>query len=210
MTALPGNSEHQDLAKTNISTQVPTLYSAMTAPLNVVNNPSIYGSASNPFVLPFNKVIEIDINNHDTRAHPFHLHGHNFQVISRSDNGALWPGLYDTPAVPMRRDTVIVYPGGGATIRFRADNPGINLFHCHTEFHVESGLVATFIEAPDVLQSLKLYIPVSHRDACDKYGILRKGNAAGNSKNWLDLTGQNTEPVDPSLNWGYVYPYICY
>jgi len=100
----------------------------------------------------------------------------------------------------MRRDTVVVYGGGSAILRFKADNPGINLFHCHTEWHVESGLTATFIEAPAELQASKPYIPVSHRNVCDRFGILRKGNAAGNGKNWLNMTGANTVP--PTNYWG--------
>jgi iron transport multicopper oxidase len=85
-------------------------------------------------------------------------------------------------------------------IRFKADNPGITLFHCHIEWHVEAGLSMTFIEAPTQLQALNLNIPDSHTRACQKQGIKTKGNAAGNSKNWLDLTGANTEP--PLQNWG--------
>jgi iron transport multicopper oxidase len=186
--------------QTYIAPKVPTLYSAMTAPANVMFNPTVYGDPTNPVVIPYGAVVELNINNHDDRAHPFHLHGHNFQVIQRSDGGPMFPGLYTTPSVPMKRDVIVVYAEGTATIRFRADNPGVYLFHCHTEWHVESGLSATFIEAPDVLQALSLYIPVSHRDVCDNFGILRKGNAAGNSKNWLDLTGQNS--AIPANNWG--------
>jgi iron transport multicopper oxidase len=186
--------------QTYVSQKVPTLYTAMTAPANVLFNPTIYGSTCNPFILPYGAVVEISINNHDDRAHPFHLHGHNFQVVSRSDGGPNFPGLYATPAVPMRRDTVVVYAQSAATIRFVADNPGIQLFHCHTEWHVEGGLTATFIEAPDQIQAQSLYIPLSHRAVCDNYGILRKGNAAGNSKNWLDMTGANTSPKYP--DWG--------
>ncbi|KAJ9145434.1 WSC domain-containing protein [Pleurostoma richardsiae] len=185
---------------TYVSPKVPTLYSALTAPDDVITNPSIYGTNTNPFVLPYGAVVELDINNHDDRGHPFHLHGHNFQVIWRSDGGANFPGLFANPAVPMRRDTVVIYAQGSATIRFVADNPGIQLFHCHSEWHVEAGLTATFVEAPAELKAAKPYIPVSHRDVCDKHGIARKGNAAGNNKNWLDLTGQNTDP--PANYWG--------
>ena len=63
-----------------------------------------------------------------------------------------------------------------------------------------SGMMATFIEAPQELVAQNPYIPGSHRAVCDKYGISRNGNAAGNSNNWLDLTGANTEA--PTSNWG--------
>jgi iron transport multicopper oxidase len=183
-----------------VSQKVPTLYSALTAPAQYLNNPAIYGRGANPYVLPYGSVVEIQINNHDDRAHPFHLHGHVFQVIYRSDAGYLWPGLYSIPAVPVKRDTLTVYGQGTAIIRFVADNPGIQLFHCHTEWHVVAGMTLTFIEAPTQLVAQDPYIPTSHRSVCDNYGISRKGNAAGNTKNWLDLTGANTET--PVNNWG--------
>lgn len=69
--------------------------------------------------------------------HPFHLHGHVFQVVARSEEDA---GNYavDTaesvPSVPMRRDTVLIRANGHAVLRFRSDNPGVWLFHCHIEW----------------------------------------------------------------------------
>ncbi|KAK3325088.1 Cupredoxin [Apodospora peruviana] len=186
---------------TYVSQKVPTMFTALSAPLDYVMNPAIYGRV-NPRVLTFNSIVEVTLFNHDTRAHPFHLHGHTFQVTNRGEGGELWPALFTTPQYPMKRDTVVVYGGSSVTIRFLADNPGINLFHCHTEWHVESGLTATFIEAPDVLQSYKPYIPNSHKNACDALKIPRKGNAAGNTKNWLDMTGANTDPEDPATYWG--------
>ena len=177
------------------------MFTALSAPAAYVMNPAIYGHV-NPRILTFNSTIEVTVNNHDTRAHPFHLHGHNFQVLTRGEGGALWPGLITPPPYPMKRDTIVVYGGSSVTIRFRADNPGINLFHCHTEWHVENGLTATFIEAPDVLQSYRLYVPKSHKVACDRLKIPRKGNAAGNVKDWLDLRGANEEAEDPARYWG--------
>lgn len=189
-----------------VSQKVPTMFTALSAPADVIMNPAIYGRGTNPYVIPFNAVVEVHINNHDTRAHPFHLHGHTFQIVERAGNGnPLFPGL-DARATtnPMRRDTVVVYADSTATLRFRADNPGIWLFHCHTEWHVESGLTATFIEAPDVMVARAPYIPNSHKNVCDALGISRKGNAAGNSKNgqWLNTTGENLVPGDPALNFG--------
>jgi iron transport multicopper oxidase len=190
--------------QTYVAQKVPTMFTALTATADVIMNPTIYGRATNPYVIPYNAIVEVNINNHDDRAHPFHLHGHTFQIVNRGDGGALFPGLDSAPAVPMARDTVVVYGENAATLRFRANNPGVWLFHCHTEWHVESGLTATFIEAPDVLQASNPYIPNSHKTVCDVQGISRKGNAAGNYKTgqWLNMTGANTSPPDPSTNFG--------
>lgn len=108
-----------------VSPKVPTLYTALTAG-EYANNPAVYGEYSNPFVLQKGQVVEIVINNNDSGRHPFHLHGHVFQAILRSDEDA---GNYqadnhsDFRQVPMRRDTFMVNPNGYYVVRFRADNP---------------------------------------------------------------------------------------
>jgi iron transport multicopper oxidase len=55
-----------------------------------------------------------------------HLHGHQFQVVERSDPKAgKFSGTYSKlPATPIRRDTIMVQNEGYAVVRFRADNPG--------------------------------------------------------------------------------------
>lgn len=97
--------------------------------------------------------IDIIINNLDDGAHPFHLHGHSFYILAshRSENG--W-GSYSpyinkgTSAIkpllnlrdPVRKDTVSVPRRGYIVIRFRADNEGIWMMHCHVLFHQTSGM----------------------------------------------------------------------
>lgn len=51
------------------------------------------------------------------------------------------------------------------------------------------------VEAPDELQKT-LRIPDDHIKVCNDLGIPIRGNAAGNTVNVLDLTGQ-TAPVSP-------------
>ncbi|KAG4438160.1 hypothetical protein IFR05_006371 [Cadophora sp. M221] len=96
--------------------------------------------------------IDIIINNLDDGAHPFHLHGYSFYVLAshRSDHG--W-GSYSpyskaassSPPVldldnPLRKDTVSVPRRGYVIIRFKADNVGIWMLHCHVLFHQASGM----------------------------------------------------------------------
>ena len=102
--------------------------------------------------------------NHDTRtAHPIHLHGFKFVVVAvgeadgRSDRCSVvacphkedW---FDWPASKQRvqdtiskgryvvKDTVVLPAGGYLVIRFIADNPGVWLAHCHTDFHYADGM----------------------------------------------------------------------
>ena len=87
-------------------------------------------------------------------------------------------------------------------LRFRADNPGVWLFHCHIEWHIQSGLLATFIEAPEIMQQ-RFTIPQDHLDVCTKQNLPIIGNAAANSKDYLDLSGQNLPPGP--IPAGYVF-----
>ena len=178
-----------------VTPKVPSLYTAMTSG-NTATNAAIYGGNTNAFVLKKGDVVDIVLNNYDVGKHPFHLHGHNFQVIARSDeNAGVYANNITTPAKPMRRDTIYVRGSGYMVLRFVADNPGVWLFHCHIEWHVASGLVATMIEDPIGMQS-KLSIPQEHYAVCKDQDIPIAGNAAGNTKNLLDLTGEN-KAVEP-------------
>lgn len=173
--------------------QVPTLYTALTVGPKYYSNPEVYGEV-NPFVVKHNDVVEIVINNYQGNLHPWHLHGHQFQVLQRTDiNGGYFDGYFaNISSTPSKRDTLMVQNYGHAVIRFRANNPGVWLLHCHIEWHVEAGLVATIIEAPDQVQDL--YRSVQDIRICDAYGSPSSGNAAGNRG--LNLWGEND----------YVYP----
>lgn len=175
--------------------KVPTLYTALTSG-EMATNAQIYGTYTNTFVLQKDEIVQIVLNNLDDGRHPFHLHGHQFQAIRRSEEDA---GLFDEesdedfPEVPMRRDTLIVEGNGHMVLRFKADNPGVWLFHCHIEWHVTSGLIATFVEAPLELQKT-IDLPKDHLSACAAANIPTVGNAAGNNESLLDLSGQNSPP----------------
>ncbi|KAK4960852.1 hypothetical protein LTR66_012835 [Elasticomyces elasticus] len=188
---------------TYIRPRVPTLYTALTSG-NLATDPTVYGLSTNPIILGHNEVVELVLNNHDPGKHPFHLHGHTFQVLSRSEEEAgdwdaqsLRNGSITFPTSPMRRDTLVVKPNGNFVIRFRSDNPGVWLFHCHIEWHVDSGLILTFIEAPLQLQAQlggENGIPADHFDACKAQDIPFQGNAAGNTVDLLNTEGMNVSP----------------
>jgi FtsP/CotA-like multicopper oxidase with cupredoxin domain len=111
--------------------------------------------------------VEVVVNNLDDGGHPFHLHGYSFYVVSvfprpiplsdqkppfTAGGSALYhynpfitteedspAGIYDL-FHPLLKDTVYVPQRGYAVIRFRADNPGIWMFHCHVAVHQGSGM----------------------------------------------------------------------
>ncbi|KAF2841516.1 multicopper oxidase [Patellaria atrata CBS 101060] len=189
--------------------KVPTLYTALTTGTSATN-PAVYGKGVQPTVLRAGKVIQIVVNNADTAAHPMHLHGHHFQVVGRGSgtwNGVVdvnqWGGL--SPGVrrgPMRRDTVDVPPNGWVVIRFKAERPGIWLFHCHIEFHVEAGMTTTFIEAPELLQTISHpKIPDDHIQVCKLQNRPTEGNCAG-KKGQDVLDTRECEEGPKEAGWG--------
>ncbi|KAJ1932486.1 hypothetical protein GGF37_007037 [Kickxella alabastrina] len=126
------------------------------------------------------EVVQVLVRNHDYYSHPFHLHGHVFQVIEmgsiRTDERSMKEAL-DTP---VKRDTVIVRGGQYAVLRFRADNPGVWLFHCHIDFHIMLGLQMTFIEAPEMIQkTLGGRSPDMYKENCTAQGIRANGDSTG-------------------------------
>ncbi|KAI1214123.1 multicopper oxidase-domain-containing protein [Annulohypoxylon truncatum] len=94
---------------------------------------------------------QIVINSKDAMEHPWHLHGHTFQVVGWG-RGAFGSGATTWNLDnPMRRDTVTVPPNNHVVIRFAADNPGVWALHCHVSWHVEGGMFLTLAERPSDL-----------------------------------------------------------
>ncbi|OKL56382.1 Iron transport multicopper oxidase FET3 [Talaromyces atroroseus] len=186
--------------------KVPTLYTVMSAG-ELATDATVYGDYTHSMVLGHNDVVEIVLNNNDTGSHPFHLHGHQFQVLGKNPSygpdffkyadGDPFP--YDPsnhsafPAYPARRDTLVLPPQGYFVIRFVADNPGVWLFHCHIDWHLAQGLAMTMVEAPLQIQQ-RMTIPSGHIDTCRAAGVQYEGNAAGNTEDYTDLRGQNAQP----------------
>ncbi|BFZ22137.1 hypothetical protein BsWGS_25176 [Bradybaena similaris] len=101
------------------------------------------------------ELIVVDEGTLSHAYHPMHLHGHKFRVVGMGKlnestslekvkemdrNGQLNRTRSKAPI----KDTVIVPDGGYTIIRFKADNPGFWLFHCHVEFHSEAGMAMVF------------------------------------------------------------------
>lgn len=170
---------------TYVAPKTPALLSALSMGEEAAN-PAIYGPNSNAFVFQHLDMIELRLFNWDAGKHPFHLHGHHFQVVYKSqdvlsDDPELNPPFNESQVNPMRRDTVVVPPGGAAYLRFRADNPGTWFFHCHIDPHLVSGLAAIFIEAPELFSSGQglINVPDKFKQQCQAQGLPTSGNAAG-------------------------------
>ncbi|KII86082.1 hypothetical protein PLICRDRAFT_115284 [Plicaturopsis crispa FD-325 SS-3] len=130
------------------------------------------------FPLPRNKVIEISMpgKNLHGSPHPFHLHGHDFSVVRSAGSTAY------NYANPVRRDTVNLGSdlNDNVTIRFTTDNPGPWFFHCHVDWHLETGLAIVFAE--DIGDTAS-HSPVTQewKDLCPTYNAAHPGNATSNT-----------------------------
>ncbi|KAF9446427.1 multicopper oxidase [Macrolepiota fuliginosa MF-IS2] len=117
------------------------------------------------FVVPRNALIQVTIPG--TGAHPFHLHGHAFDVVLPSNDDTF------NFVNPLRRD---VYPinGGNTTFRWMTDNPGAWFLHCHIDWHLEAGLAVAFAEAPEdnVSGPAAQITPQDWLDLCPMYDKL--------------------------------------
>ncbi|GCF01007.1 ferroxidase fet3 [Zygosaccharomyces mellis] len=180
--------------------KVPTLMTVLSSG-KYASNSYIYGTNTNTFVLKRNEIVEIVLNSHDTGTHPFHLHGHVFQTISRADavDDSDPPLEYNPknhtsfPQYPMMRDTIYVRPQSNFVIRFRADNPGVWFFHCHIEWHLMQGLAIVLVEDPEGIQSNpSQQLTDSHKRVCKNVGMSTEGNAAGTT-DWFNLALQNKQ-----------------
>ncbi|RXW17053.1 hypothetical protein EST38_g8806 [Candolleomyces aberdarensis] len=98
--------------------------------------------AGSIYALPANKVVQISMPGGSTGSpHPIHLHGHAFSVV-RSAGSSTY-----NYANPVRRDVVSIGTAGdNVTIRFRTDNAGPWIMHCHIDWHLVLGLSVVFAE----------------------------------------------------------------
>jgi suppressor of ftsI len=82
-------------------------------------------------------------------AHPIHLHGDQFQVISRSVSGAradAYATVKDGLISSGLKDTVLVMPG--ETVRLIKPFhhfKGVFMYHCHNLEHEDMGMMRDFL-----------------------------------------------------------------
>ena len=73
-------------------------------------------------------------HNRSDDSHPLHFHRHQFEIVE-------WNGK---PTAGLKKDTVIVPAFGRAVVDLIADQPGLTLFHCHIQQHMDFGFRALF------------------------------------------------------------------
>ncbi|KAF9456908.1 laccase [Collybia nuda] len=123
--------------------------------------------------LPRNKLIAVTIPGGLVNApHPFHLHGHTFEVVRSAGSN-----VTNTRNPPIRDVVNTGLTGDDVTIYFRTDNPGPWIFHCHIDYHLEAGLAVVFAEAiADQVKGPSAIDPPTPWDQlCPKWNALKTG-----------------------------------
>jgi FtsP/CotA-like multicopper oxidase with cupredoxin domain len=86
------------------------------------------------FVLQQGRRYRLVFRNRSDDSHPVHLHRHSFELVD----------VNGKPTSGILKDTVIVPVYGRVTVDLVADQPGLALFHCHIQQHMDFGFKALF------------------------------------------------------------------
>ncbi|MEG8028290.1 copper resistance system multicopper oxidase [Sphingomonas aerolata] len=81
--------------------------------------------------------VRVTLVNDTMMAHPIHLHGHFFELVTGHGDHA------------PRKHTINVAPGGTATFDLTADAVGDWAFHCHMLYHMHAGMMQVVTVRPD-------------------------------------------------------------
>ncbi|KAF3791505.1 Laccase-14 [Nymphaea thermarum] len=136
------------------------------------SNELVYSDAGTKVkVLNYNQTVELVFQATSllrSDAHPMHLHGYDFYVVGRGfgnfdpEKDPLNYNLVDPPL----ENTIAVPYLGWAAVRFRANNPGVWLLHCHLERHYTWGMVTVFIVKDGPTKETSMLPPPSYMPKC--------------------------------------------
>lgn len=90
-------------------------------------------------VVALGEELVIEVRNASPASHPFHVHGHAFEVLSMDGVAPVARTIEDTIDVP-------IY--GLARLALTADNPGTWMTHCHVLPHAEGGMMTLLVVEP--------------------------------------------------------------
>jgi FtsP/CotA-like multicopper oxidase with cupredoxin domain len=72
------------------------------------------------------------LDNQSAHPHPIHLHRHTFDVVR----------FAGAPCSGIRKDVIVVPAWQQVEVDFSASQPGLSLFHCHQQLHMDTGFMA--------------------------------------------------------------------
>jgi FtsP/CotA-like multicopper oxidase with cupredoxin domain len=116
---------------------VPMVFRRKFAGNNWVDHWTINGKEypkTDPILLRANKKYRLRFDNESDDDHPVHLHRHSFELTR----------LAGRNTAGVMKDVVIVPRRAQVEVDFVADHPGLTLFHCHQQLHMDFGFMTLF------------------------------------------------------------------
>jgi FtsP/CotA-like multicopper oxidase with cupredoxin domain len=86
------------------------------------------------FHLRHGRRYRLRLRNASDDIHPLHLHRHSFELTK----------LAGKPTAGVIKDVIMLGAFQEAEVDFTADQPGLTLFHCHMQIHMDYGFMALF------------------------------------------------------------------
>jgi FtsP/CotA-like multicopper oxidase with cupredoxin domain len=102
--------------------------------INGVAYPMSDAPVAASFHVQESKRYRIRMRNASDDIHPIHLHRHSFELAK----------IAGQPAAGIMKDVVMVGGYQEVEVDFVADNPGLTLFHCHQQLHMDFGFMTLF------------------------------------------------------------------
>lgn len=102
--------------------------------INGAAYPDMQGTMPASFHLKQGQRYRIRMRNESDDIHPVHLHRHTFEIASYAGK----------PMAGVMKDVMMLGGYQEAEIDFVADNPGLTLFHCHQQLHMDYGFMTLF------------------------------------------------------------------
>lgn len=100
-----------------------------------INDVAFSSGAMTPaYHLHEGKRYRLRLRNASDDIHPIHLHRHSFEITK----------IAGKPCAGIMKDVVMLGGYQEAEINFTADNPGLTLFHCHQQLHMDFGFMTLF------------------------------------------------------------------
>ncbi len=113
---------------------VPLVFKKKFAGNRWVDNWTINGKSypkTDPILVQANRRYRLKMDNQSDEAHPVHLHRHSFELTNFA--GKTTSGIV--------KDVVVIPAKSMVEAEFVADNPGLTLFHCHQQLHMDYGFM---------------------------------------------------------------------
>jgi FtsP/CotA-like multicopper oxidase with cupredoxin domain len=102
--------------------------------INGMSYPMAHEPTPATFHLKEGKRYRLRMRNASDDIHPIHLHRHSFELTS----------LAGRPTAGVLKDVMMLGGYQEAEVEFVADNPGLTLFHCHQQLHMDFGFMTLF------------------------------------------------------------------